>query len=196
MPFEVAVVLVAAIAPLPVPAAVPLLVVASLSLYLRGRSFGDLLHAPALYAVVGAVAGLASLLLAVVVGTPLVERLTDTAVQWSMFPVVRGSLLGFATMAVIVGVTALATELVLRGWIVDRVLELAPSQRLLAVLTGAFAEALITPGPVDVRIGAGLVGTALGWMFVAGNRSLAAAICARRTFSLGALALEALRVVG
>jgi hypothetical protein len=36
----------------------------------------------------------------------------------------------------------------------------------------------------------------LGWMYVASGRSILAPLCARLVFSLGALVLEALRVVG
>jgi hypothetical protein len=98
--------------------------------------------------------------------------------------------------------SALAGELALRGWLVERVLELAEGDasrvdvRVLAVLAGAFAEAVVTPGEVAARLGAAGFGAALGWMYVAGGRSVVAPICARAAFVLGALLLEALRVVG
>jgi hypothetical protein len=47
-----------------------------------------------------------------------------------------------------------------------------------------------------MRLGAGVFGIGLGWMYLAGGRSVAAPICARLAFSLGAVALEALRLVG
>jgi len=196
VPLEVAIVIAAAVIDLPIPVVIPLLAAASLSLWFRGRSFAQVTKGPALYALIGAGAGLAALALSVAVGTPLVERITDQAVQWSMYPIVRGSTTAFATIALLVGLGAIAAELVLRGWIVERVLELGHSKSEPAILVGAFAEALVVDGDLTARIGACLFGIAMGWMYVASGRSVVAPMCARLAFSLGALALEALRVVG
>lgn len=195
VPLEVAVVLAAAAIPLPIPVVIPLLAAASLSMWARGRSFAQVTKGPALYAAIGLAAGLVGLAFAVVAGTPLVERVTDQAVQWSMYPIVRGSATSFSTLAVLVGLGAVAAELVLRGWIVERVLELH-GNAVLAVLVGAFAEALVSDGELTARIGAGIFGIAMGWMYVTGGRSVTSPMLARLAFSLGALALEALRVVG
>jgi hypothetical protein len=195
VPFEVAIVLIAAAVPLPIPVVIPLLAAASLSLWVRGRSFAQVTKGPPLYAAIGAATGLVGLALAVAIGTPLVERVTDQAVQWSMYPIVRGSASAFGTLAVLVGLGAVAAELVLRGWLVERVLELG-GNAVLAVLAGAFAEALVSGGDLSARFGAGVFGIAMGWMYVAGGRSVTAPMCARLTFSLGALVLEAMRVVG
>src|SRR5690242_8584878 len=124
VPFEVAVVMAAAVVSLPVPSVVPLMIAASTSLWLRGRSWGDVVKGPALYAAIGALAGALALVLALCVSTPLLEAMTDYAVQWSSYPVVRGSSGQAIVVAIVVAVTALAAELVLRGWLVERVLEL------------------------------------------------------------------------
>ena len=63
-------------------------------------------------------------------------------------------------------------------------------------MVGAFAEALIAGGGFEERLGAGVFGVGLGAMYIAGGRSVVAPICARLAFSLGALLLEATRVVG
>jgi len=196
VPFEVAVVLAAAFLALPIPVVIPLLAAASLSLWARGRSFAAVTKGPGLYALIGLAAGLVGLALAVGVGTPVVERMTDQAVQWSMYPIVRGSANAFATLSVLVALGAIAAELVLRGWIVERVLELGRGNVVLAILVGAIAEGLVSGGDVTARLGAGLFGIAMGWMYVAGGRSVVAPMCARLAFSLGALALEATRLVG
>lgn len=196
VPLEVAIVGVAATVSLSIPVVIPLLAAASLSMWVRGRSFAQLTKGPALYAAVGFAAGLVGLACAVVVGTPMVERITDQAVVWSMYPMVRGSATAFATLAVLVGLGAVAAELVLRGWIVERVLELGRGNVVLAILVGAVAEALVSGGDFTARIGAGLFGIAMGWMYVAGGRSVTAPVLARLAFSVGALVLEALRVVG
>jgi hypothetical protein len=53
-----------------------------------------------------------------------------------------------------------------------------------------------TQGDAWVRIGAVAFGVGLGWIYVAGGRSAAASICARVAFSLGAVVLEGLRIIG
>lgn len=196
VPLEVAVVLGAAAVSLPIPVVIPLLAAASLSLWARGRSFAAVTKGPAVFALLGLAAGIVGLGLALVIGTPLVERATDQAVQWSMYPVVRGSLEAFGAVGILVALGAIAAELVLRGWIVERVLELGRGNVVLAILVGAIAEAIVSEGDMSARIGAGVFGIAMGWMYIAGGRSVLAPICARLAFALGALVLEALRVVG
>jgi membrane protease YdiL (CAAX protease family) len=198
VPFEVAAVVALAIVPLPelVPVALPLLVVASASRWARGRPWSQVLGPGGSTTWVGAAAGLAALAIAVVVATPVVERMTRSTVEWSAFPVVRGSPPQLFAVALVVIAMAIATELALRGWIVERVLELAPGPPVLPVLVGAIAEGLLTPGDAWVRIGAVAFGVGLGWIYVAAGRSVVASICARVAFSLGALLLEGLRILG
>jgi hypothetical protein len=197
VPFEVAAILALAIAPLPevVPIALPLVVVATASRWARRRSWDQLMQARGT-AGIGIAAGLAALAIAVVAGTPFVELMSGRAVEWSGFPIVRGNISQLVLVALIVIAMAIASELALRGWVVERVLELSPGPPILPVLLGAFAEALVMRGDVAARFGAGLFGAGLGWMYVASGRSVIAPICARIAFSLGAVALEALRVVG
>ena len=191
---EAALVLVACVVPLPVPAVVPLVVVASLSLWLRGRSWAEVSKARRCLPR-SARQPVRSRSCSRSCSAPAIETITDYAVQWSMQPVVRGNVATFAIVAVVVAASAAASRLVLRGWIVERALELG-GHRVVAVFIGALAEALLADGGVAIRIGAGLFGLGLGWMYIAGRRSVVAPICARLAFSLGALALEAMRVVG
>jgi hypothetical protein len=145
---------------------------------------------------VGASAGLAALAAALVAGTPFVEQMSGRAVEWSAFPVVRGSASQLVVVALIVIAMAIASELALRGWIVERMLELSPGPPVLPVLVGAIVEALVTPGDLAVRIGAGVFGAGLGWIYVAAGRNVVAPICASSAFGLAAVTLEALRVIG
>jgi hypothetical protein len=145
---------------------------------------------------VSAAAGLAALAIAVLAGAPFVEEMSGRAVEWSTFPVVRGSPTQLALVALIAIAMAMANELALRGWIVERVLELSPGPSVLPVLAGAIAEAMVTPGDLAARIGAGAFGAGLGSLYVAAGRSVVAPICARLAFGLGAIVLEALRVIG
>ena len=197
VPFEVAAILALAIAPLPevVPIALPLVIVATASRWARRRSWDQLMQ-PRGTAGVGIAAGLAALAIAVVAGTPFVELMSGRAVEWSGFPIVRGNISQLVLVALIVIAMAIASELALRGWIVERVLELSPGPPVLPVLVGVIAEALVTPGDVAARIGAGVFGAGLGWIYVAAGRSVIAPICARVAFSLGVVVLEALRVIG
>jgi hypothetical protein len=59
---------------------------------------------------------------------------------------------------------------------------------VLAVLGGALAEALLTPGNLTARIGAAAFGAGLGWMYV--RAGLLAPLAARVAFVLGGLALQ------
>lgn len=182
--------------PEPVPVALPLLVAGSLSRWARGGSWGDLARGPAHRAAVGALAGALALAAALIAGVPAIEALGQRAVEWSAHPLVRGNAAMLAMAAVYVAATAAATELALRGWIVERVLELSPGPPVLPVLVGALAEALVTPGDLAARLGGGLFGVGLGWMYAAGGRSILAPLCARLAFELGVVVLEALRLIG
>ena len=157
------------------------------------RSWGELLGANG--ALVGMIAGLAALALGTALGTPLVEQVTDRAVEWSRFPIVRGNASQLVAVLMLVAAMTAAIELALRGWLVERVLELG-GHPVLAVLVGAIAEALLTEGGPTARLGGALFGMGLGWMYVASGRNLAAPLCARLAFQLGATVLECLRVIG
>lgn len=198
VPLEVIAVLAIAIAPLPalMPAAVPLFAAGTLSRWLRKRSWAEVARGGGSLAVgVGALTGALALAAALVAGTPAIELLGGRAIEWSSYPIVRGNSM-IAVLAVYVAVTAIATELALRGWIVERVLELSPGPAILPVLVGGLAEALITPGDLAARIGGGVFGIGLGWMYVAGGRSVIAPVAARVVFQLGALLLEWLQLIG
>ena len=198
VPLEVAAIVIVAVAPLPevMPVALPLVVIATASRWLRRRSWDQLLQSRRGTAAVGFAAGVAALVIALVAGTPFVEAMSGRAVEWSAFPIVRGNVSQGVLVSLIVVAMAVATELALRGWVVERVLELSPGPAILPVLIGAIAEGVVTRGDFAVRVGAALFGLGLGWMYVAAGRSLVAPICARVGFALGAVALEGLRVIG
>ncbi|MDB4960689.1 MAG: hypothetical protein JWP01_688 [Myxococcales bacterium] len=198
MPIEVAMVVAIVVIPWPeaMPVALPLVACASISRWMRGRSFTEVLTGGSDRALIGAVAGAVALALALLAGTPIVEMMSLRAVEWSMFPIVRGSAGQMALVIMIVTIASVAAELALRGWIVERVLELSPGPAILPVLVGALAEGIITPGGLSVRLGAMLFGIGLGWMYVAAGRSVVAPILARVTFQVGAVVLEALRLIG
>jgi hypothetical protein len=195
---EIAAVLAVAVIAFPAPlgVAIPLFVAATLARWVRGRSWVEVVHGGRRAAAIGLGAGVLALGLAIALGTPVIAQLTGRSVEWSEFPVVRGSTGLMAITLLHVGVTALALELALRGWIVERVLELAPAQRMLAILVGAFAEGIVTPGDLAVRCGAGLFGFGLGWIYVSAGRNVVPPLLARVGFACGAVILESYRLIG
>lgn len=200
VPAEIAVVVIIALLPLPdpVPLAIPLVIAASIAKWIRGASWSDVGSANGFHALVGVIAGFVALALAVIGGTPLVESLTARAVEWSSNAVVRGNFAMLGGVVIFTAMVSACMEAALRGWIVERVLELAPrssSTAVLAVLVGAAAEAIVTPGDLTVRIGAALWGIGSGWIYVAAKRNVIAPMLARMTFSVALVILEGMRVV-
>ncbi len=225
VPVEIAIVLAIAIVPWPdpLPLAIPLVMAASLAKWIRGASWSDVGAANGFHALVGLAAGIAGLLLALIAGTPLVESLTARAVEWSTNAVVRGNFAMLGGVVIYAAMVSACMEAALRGWIVERVLELStsrgstvlasreglaspartsreglppsPAHVVLAVLVGAFAEALVTQGDLTVRIGAAIWGIGLGWIYVAAKRNVIAPMLARMTFAVVLVVLEGMRVV-
>ncbi len=179
-----------------VPFSLPLVICASASRWARGRSWGELAGGGPEQVAIGALVGAVALVAAIVVGTPIVERLANRAVEWSAYGFVRGNAMQIAVFGLYVAVAAVAAELALRGWLVERVLELSPGPPVLPVLAGAIAEAALAPGGLGARIGAGVFGMGLGWIYVASGRRVTAPICARVVFACGALVLEGFKVIG
>lgn len=200
--YEALAVLVIAFAPIPaaIPLALPLVVAASIARAIRGRAWAEVSHGSGSRVAVGVLAGAISLAVAAVVGTQSlivlysgqagdhILAITDLAGATG-----RGSTIAIGVIAI--GAIAFATELALRGWIVERVLELSPGSPVLPVLAGAVAEALVTPGEPPLRIAAAVFGAGLGWIYVAGGRSVVAPVFARIVFQCGAFLLSAFRLV-
>jgi len=202
VPFEVLAVLVIAATPFPdvLPIALPLVIAGSISRWLRGRSWAEVTArggeiGRGTRIGVGLAVGAVALALAVIVGTNGVAALSQRSVEWSEHAVVRGNAKLVAIVMLHVGVTAIAAELALRGWVVERVLELSPGSPVLPVMVGGIAEAMVTSGDAGARLGAAVFGIGLGWIYVAGGRNAIAPISARVMFQCGAVAIEAFRLV-
>jgi hypothetical protein len=186
-PAEALAIVAIAIAPIgyTFPFALPLLVVASASLWVRGRSWSEHVVAPRMLAV-GALAGT----LAIAIATPLFGAFRVTALDWWVLPALRGDTTQLAAALCVLLASAVALELALRGWIVERMLELSPGPATLPIAAAALAEALVTPGPIVSRIGVGLFGAGLGVLYIACRRSVLAPIAARCAFVTGAALVE------
>lgn len=195
VPLEVLAVVAIAIAPLgyTIPFALLLLVVATASLWIRGRSWSERLvgSTRALRTlVVGTVLGAIGGTIAIAVATPLFGAFGVTSVEWWVLPALRGDGSQVALALCVLLASAIALELALRGWIIERMLELSPGPATLPIATAALAEALVTPGPIVSRIGVGLFGAGLGVLYVASRRSVLAPIAARCAFVTGAVLVE------
>ena len=198
VPVEIGLVLAIALIPWPeaLPIGIPLLIAASVCRWLRGRSWAEVFTGGVDHVAIGAVAGVAALALAIVLGTPVIEAMSMRGVEWSKFPIVRGSFQQMVVVLIVVSIGALAAELAFRGWLVERMLELSPGPPVLPVMCGALAEAIVMPGDIAMRFGAALFGAGLGWMYAAGGRSITAPVIARIAFVSGAVVLEGLKVIG
>ncbi len=202
VPYEVGVVLALALLPLPtaIPIALPLVIAAAISRAMRGRTWNEVSHGGASRLGVGVLAGALALGVALIAGTQSLNVLYSGQVGEHVIAVTdlansSGQTLPLVIGVVAIGLVAFATELALRGWIVERVLELSPGSPVLPILVGALAEALITRGDPPVRLAAVVFGAGLGWLYVAGKRSVVAPAWARVVFQCGAFLLEALRIV-
>jgi hypothetical protein len=188
VPVEILAVIAIAIAPLPdlMPVALPLFVAGTISRWVRGRALAEVRPGAKQHLAIGAAVGaVAVAVVAILAGG-----------EMSQHGIARGSLQMAMVVALVTAATAFAMEMALRGWLVERVLELTPGSPVLPVLLGAFAEAIVTPGDSGERIGAGIMGAGLGWLYVASGRSVVAPITARIVYQLGTVVLAALKLVG
>ena len=149
----------------------------------------------------GALAGAAALVAALALSTPLADSLSR-GVEWSTAPVVRGSIVQTATIAVLLVAISGAAELTFRRWLLDWVADGLAGQgtgRKLATAVGVAAAALVEAAIVPVdgdRVGIAITSVGLGLIYVAAGRRVGASISARVVFEVGALLLQALRLVG
>lgn len=174
--------------PLTLPIALPLLVVATLSRWVRGRGWSELVHEPR-SAGVGAVAGLVALVLAAL-GFGAFDV---SAIEWWLLPATRGDASQLVLALGFVTVTSIALELSLRGWILERTWELSPGSPTLPIVAAAVIEALVIDAAIGARIGAVLFGAGLGILYVGCRRNVLAPLTARVVFSAGAIVVELLR---
>lgn len=191
---EAVAVLACLVIPWPVPAVLPLLVVASVARYARGQSWAAVSGGGAARWLVGVGVGIVALGLAVAVAGPVVEALGDRPVLWTGGPV-RGSAPTLIAVALLVVASAAAAELALHGYVLERIAALSPGSPGLPIAVAAVVEAAATPGALAARAGALLVGGVLGALYWTGGRSVAAPLGARLGFGLGVIVLELLRVV-
>jgi hypothetical protein len=180
---------VVAIAVLPLgdtfPYAALLLVVATASRWARRRTWSELVASR--HSARTLVIGTASGAIAVTVAAPLIGAFSVTALDWWVRPALHDDVARIAAACSVLLATAVAFELSLRGWIIERMLELSPGPPTLPIAVAALAEALVTPGPVASRLGVALFGAGLGLLYIACGRNVLAPLAARCTFVVGSV---------
>lgn len=197
--FEVLAILAMALLwPVSLPVALPLMIAGSISRAIRRRPWSEVSASSGARLLAGAIAGAVSLAMALLIGTQslvvLFAQSGERIVEIAEIARATGELSHLAIAVLAVGIVAFAFELALRGWVVERVLELSPGSPVLPVLIGAFVEAIVTPGDPPARAAAAVFGAGLGWLYIAGQRSILAPVVARVAFQCGAVVLEAFRL--
>ena len=207
MVIEVAVLAVVPWLPLPVPAAVPLLVLAALSLWLRGKGFAEvgLVATPRAWphVAIGVVLGVAAFIASSALVGPA-ARLAGLGVDFNHLPPVRdnGSVLLSALLLAWAG--AAAAEMVFRGYVLDRLAGDLRLSSFTAVLVGAalYGWALAAgqdpgqdPGSLARVAGAALMGVGYGALYFAAGRNLLLPIAFHGAFESTNLLLLYLRLL-
>lgn len=179
-----------------------LLVAASVALALRGERWfvaRDRDRPAAWSALGGGLVGGAALAGAWFLSPTLIDA-TGHDIEWSTEPVVRGSFQLAATLALITVALGVASELVFRRWLLDRVAGLVRTQgepRPVALVAGillaAVIEAAVSPSG-GFPVGVGVVSGGLGALYVTSGGRIAACVTARLVFDVGAIFLQALQL--
>lgn len=181
---EVAVLAVVPWLELPVPAAIPLLVLASVSLWLRDKGFAQvgLVATPRAWPhfAIGVVLGVAGFVAASAVLGPA-GRFAGLAIDFNHLPPVRGNGAVLLSALVLAWASALAAEMVFRGYVLDRLLGDLRLSPIAAVVIAAVVYGWVLapgqdpgqdPGTIARFAGAALMGVGYGALYFAGRRNL------------------------
>ncbi len=190
---EALVLAVVALAPMPLPAAATLLVVASGSLALGRERFAPL--GPSRHLMVGGLLGVVAAVLCVVVGGPAVSTLVGAPVVFSETPIVRGNAAAFGVVALVTAALAAGRELAMRGWLLPHLGRVGVPP-VVALALVALVEAATVPGPWSVRFGVAVLGIGSGLLAQARRGALALPLAAAMTMQVTLVAVEALRLRG
>ena len=171
-----------------------LLAVASVDRWVRGKGWIEpRLPVPGL-TVAGAGLGLVALGAALLFAGPALERATERSIDWTQITAVRGNLGILVTAIAVLGAQAIASELVFRRWLLDR-LDGLGAQPWIAALAAAVAEGVVSGGHLGSRLGAAAAGLGFGLLYLGAGRRLAPAIACRLAFEIGALVIVYARLV-
>ena len=190
---------------LPVPAIVPLLGLAALSLWWRGKSFADVgftmrADGTGLHAILGCVLGVAALIAALLFIGPGAGA-SDSAEQiLESAAAIRGNAIILVLMLVLAWTNAVAVELVFRGYLLDRMMSDLGLPGWAAVVTGGLFHgwALAASRGMDLLPGllaGAVIGAGYGVLYLASRRNLVLPIAVHGAFESAGLLLIYLRLI-
>lgn len=201
---ELALVVVVLLVGFPISTSIPLLVVASLSLWFRGKSWHDSgLRGDddlVVMLIVGAVLGVLAMLATAWLVAPGLEAAGALGVELSYLPVLRGNTQMLPTIFVLTWAGVIASEMVFRGWLIPRIASLFDDE-VAGTGVAVFASAALYAWAVAESRQAGAVGgfalgLGFGILFLAGRRSLGLPIAFHGAFQSTHLVLIYAKLVG
>jgi membrane protease YdiL (CAAX protease family) len=173
---------------------IALLAVASIDRWARGKGWLEPRPPVPGLVVAGVGLGVVALGAALLFAGPALERATARSIDWTQITAVRGNLGVLVTAIAVLGAQAIASELVFRRWLLDRVDGLG-ARPWLAALAAAVAEGVVSGGHLGSRLGAAAAGLGFGLLYLGAGRRLAPAIACRLAFEVGALLVVYARLV-
>ena len=173
---------------------IALLAVGSVDRWIRGKGWVEPRPPVDGLVLAGAGLGLVALSAALVFAGPALERATERSIDWTQLAAVRGNLGVLVTAIVVLGAQAIASELVFRRWILERVHGFGV-RPWVAAIAAAIVEGAASGGHLGARLGAAAAGLGFGLLYVGAGHRLAPAIACRLAFEVGALVLVYARVV-
>lgn len=187
----------------PVSVMLPLLVLASVALWARKRSWievgfditDDFVH----LAMMGLVLGAAAQLFNVAVLKPELESLTGRAVELNHMPPLRGNASVLVNAVILTWGFVVATEMVFRGYLIDRVAALVKDKGVahgvgVVVSAGLYAWA-VGGGRLEGVVGAFIAGVGYGYLYLAAGRQLVLPIAFAAAFETVGLVAIYLKMI-
>lgn len=179
-------------------ALIVLLAVASIDRWARGKSWTEPGPPVPGLTIAGVGLGLVALGAALLFAGPALERATERSIDWTQIAAVRGNLGVLVTAIAVLGAQAIASELVFRRWLLDRIdgrLHGLGGKPWLAAIAAAVAEGVVSGGHLGSGLGAAAAGFGFGLLYLGAGRRLAPAIACRLAFEIGALLVVYARLV-
>jgi membrane protease YdiL (CAAX protease family) len=200
---EMALVVLVLVVGFPISTSIPLLVLASLSLWFRGKSWTDVGFSGGddlpLMIVIGVVLGTATMLATTWVVAPALEASGELAVELSYLAPLRGNTKLLPTAIVLTLATVFASEMVFRGWLIERIRERfddpAAGSGVAVFLSAVVYAWAISEGRQAGAVGGFTLGLGFGFLYLAGRRSLVLPIAFHGAFQCTHLVLIYARAV-
>ena len=183
----------------PISPLIGLLVLASVSLFARGKGWSDVGlrggDGAALLLAAGVILGVAALLATAWLWAPALANMTGRAVELNHLPPLRGNAALLVTALVLAVAGAFGIEMVFRGYLFERLRRLTGNDALAIVASAAAYAAVVADHGLAATVGALAMGIGYGYMYLAGDRSLLMPIAFHSAFDATNLVLIYLKAV-